>query len=124
MIGKILGWFIGLPIDRILSSIDKRMDAGVKRDEIKGAAIQSFVNAQVAVMNGPGWWFMALFLFPLGAYWTSVLLYSVLWCRGCVWPQPWTIAALPPPMDEWAGWMVSGVFVVKGGEMLWRRMKA
>jgi len=36
--------------------------------------------------------------------------YSVLWCADCAYPQPWTIAALPPPLDAWAGAIVLSIF--------------
>jgi len=43
-----------------------------------------------------------------------VLIYSIFWCQGCAFPQEWTIAALPPPLDEWASMMILAIFGVVG----------
>lgn len=32
---------------------------------------------------------------------------------GCAYPQDWTIAALPPPLDEWAGAIIIAIFGVQ-----------
>ncbi len=57
---------------------------------------------------------MLLFAVPLAIWWAAVLIYSVLWCAGCAYPQDWTIAALPPPLDDWAGLIVMAIFGVIG----------
>jgi hypothetical protein len=118
----ILGLFKG-PLGRILDTIDKNTDATVERDRIKTEAVQSYVNAQAQILTGKGYWFPLLFLVPAGLWFSSVCIYSILWCRGCAYPQEWTIAALPPPLDSWMGGIVGSMFIGKAGEQIlakWR----
>lgn len=61
-----------------------------------------------------GFWLMLIFAAPLAVWWAAVLVYSVLWCRACAFPQAWSIAALPAPLDEWAGMIVVAIFGVLG----------
>lgn len=119
----ILGLFKG-PLGRILDTIDKSTDATTERERIKAEAVQSYVNAQAQVLTGRGWWFPVLFLVPAGFWFGAVCVYSVLWCRDCAYPQEWTIASLPPPLDQWMGAIVGSMFIGKAGEQIlakWRR---
>jgi hypothetical protein len=118
----ILGFFKG-PLGRILDTIDKNTDATTERERIKTEAVQSYVNAQAQVLTGRGWWFPLLFLVPAGMWFASVCLYSILFCRGCIYPQTWTVAALPPPLSDWMGAIVGSLFIGKAGEQIlakWR----
>lgn len=67
-----------------------------------------------AWMQAGGFWLMLAFALPLAFWWGSVLAYSVFWCYGCAFPQEWTIAALPAPLDEWAGMIMISIFGVIG----------
>ncbi|MCJ8311306.1 MAG: hypothetical protein MJH08_19840, partial [Hyphomicrobiales bacterium] len=71
---------------------------------------------------GRGWWFPLFFIAPLGLWFTSVCLYSILFCQNCALPQAWTIAKLPSPLDEWSGWIISSLFVARYGEKLLSRL--
>jgi hypothetical protein len=82
------------------------------------------MTAQVAVLTGRGWWFPLLFLVPAGLWFGGVCIYSLLFCAKCVFPQTWTVAALPPPLDQWMGAIVGSLFIGKaGGELLARLRK-
>jgi hypothetical protein len=59
--------------------------------------------AQVSILTGRGWWFPLLFLITAGLWFGSVCVYSVLFCKACIFPQARSIAALPPPLNEWMG---------------------
>jgi hypothetical protein len=118
----ILGFFKG-PLGRILDTIDRKVDNDTERERIKTEAVQSYVNAQAQVLTGRGWWFPILFLAPAGFWFGAVCVYSVLWCRGCAYPQEWTVAALPPPLSDWMGAIVGSLFIGKAGEQIlskWR----
>jgi hypothetical protein len=65
-------------------------------------------------MKAGGFWLMLLFAIPLAIWWGAVILYSILWCSRCAYPQTWVIAALPAPLDEWAGLIVMSIFGVIG----------
>ena len=65
-------------------------------------------------MRSGGFVLMLLFSVPLAVWFAAVVVYSILWCAGCAYPQEWTIAALPPPLDAWAGAIVVSIFGVVG----------
>jgi hypothetical protein len=117
------GWLLGGPLDRILTTIDKKMDNETEREKIKTEAISQYVKAHVAIANSRQWFFPLFFLIPAGFWFGSVCVYSVLWCARCAYPQDWTIAALPPPLDGWMGAIVASLFIGKAGETLISRLR-
>jgi len=110
IITSVLGMFFKGPLGRVLDTIDKRADNETEKEKARLVAIQKFAETQVAMMNGPGAWLTLFFIAPLGFWFTAVCVYSVLWCKGCAFPQDWTIAALPAPLDAWAGAIISALF--------------
>lgn len=124
MWGTILSWLLGGPLDRIFKTIDNSVNNETTREQIKSDAVKSYMSAQVAILTGKGWWFPLLFLVPAGIWFASVCVYSVLWCKACAFPQAWTIAALPAPLDQWMGAIVGSLFIGKvGGELVSRLRK-
>ena len=119
MLRLILAWLTAGPLDRILASVDRSVDNATERERIRTEAVAAFVNAHVGLANSSGCssWCRQVFWFG------SVCVYSVLWCRGCAFPQDWTIAALPPPLDEWMGAIVASLFIGKAGETLIGRLR-
>jgi len=122
MLSAILNWLLSGPLDRMLKSVDSAVDNETTREQIKSELVKTFLSAQVSVLTGRGWWFPLFFVAPAGFWFASVCVYSVFWCRDCVFSQPWTIAALPPPLDGWVGGAIIGsLFVGKaGGEIISR----
>lgn len=121
---SILGWLTSGPLDRIFKTVDHSIDNETKREDIKTRAVESYLSAQVSVLTGRGWWFPLLFLIPAGLHFGAVCIYSILWCAGCRYPQAWTIAALPSPLDQWEGAIVGSLFIGKAGESIiarWRK---
>lgn len=124
MFQAILSWLTGGVLDRILKSVDNSIDNDTKREEVKAEVIKSYLSSQVAILTGRGWWFPLLFLVPAGFWFAAVCVYSVLFCKACMFPQAWTIAALPPPLDQWMGAIVASLFIGKaGGELISRLRK-
>jgi hypothetical protein len=119
----ILGWLTGSTLDRILTTVDSKFDNDTERERIRSEVITEYTKAQVALLSGRGWWFPLLFLGPLGFWFAAVCLYSVLWCAGCVYPQPWTVADLPSTLKDWAGAMIGSVFIGKGIDLAIARWK-
>lgn len=109
-LASIVGMFFKGPLGRILHTIDRSGDNETEREKARLVAIQKFAETQVTLLNGPGKWLLLFFIAPLGFWFTAVCVYSVLWCKGCAFPQDWTIAALPPPLDQWAGAIISALF--------------
>jgi len=123
LLGTLFSWLSSGPLDRILSSIDKHGSDLTDREKIKTDAVTAYVQAQVSVANSRQWWFPLLFIIPAGLWFAAVCLYSILFCRLCAFPQTWSIAALPPPLDQWMGWIVTSLFVGKVGDTLLARLK-
>lgn len=123
ILATILGWLTSGPLDRIFKTINTSIDNETERERIKADLAKSYLSAQVSVLTGRGWWFPLLFLIPAGVWFASVCIYSVLWCKACAFPQPWSIAALPPPLSDWMGVIVSSLFIGKAGQELITRLK-
>ena len=121
--GAVLGWFTGGTLDRILETIDHWVTDKTERERIKAKLLTDYMHAKVTVLTGRGWWFPLFFIAPLGLWFAAVCVYSVLWCADCAFPQAWTVAALPPPLDEWAGAIVGSLFVAKVGEAVLGRLR-
>lgn len=112
----VLSWFTGGTLDRILETIDKRMDNESEREKVKGEVTKTYIQAQANLAVGRTWWFQLFFVVPLGLWWTAVILDSIfLWEHN--------VAALPEPLDTWAGWIISALFVVDGTKALIGRFK-
>ncbi|MEP7454313.1 hypothetical protein [Phyllobacterium sp. SB3] len=111
----ILGWFTGGTLSSILSTIDKHMQNKVTSEEVKADVTKTYVEAQARLLVGRTWWFQLFFVIPLGLWWTSVIIDSIFihsdWYTH-------STAALPAPLDTWAGWIISALFVVDGTKAL------
>lgn len=110
----LLSWLGGGPLSRILDTVDNKITAETDREAIKGDIIKEHYRTRADFMRAGGFVLMLLFAVPLAAWFGSVCLYSMLWCRGCAYPQVWTIAALPAPLDQWSGAIVTAIFGVVG----------
>jgi hypothetical protein len=116
-------WLTSGPLDRILTTVDRKMDNATERERVKAKAVETYIDAQTRVLTGRGWWFPLFFIAPLGVWFASVCIYSILFCAGCAYPQGWSIAALPTPLNEWAGVIIGSLFLAKSGEALIARFK-
>lgn len=114
MIGWLLSLFTGGALRRIFATIDNATSNETEREKARLAALEAFVASQQQTWNGRGFWLAAVFVAPLALWWGAVCLYSVFWCARCAYPQPWVIAALPAPLDQWAGWIMMSIFVSGG----------
>lgn len=124
MLKLLLSFLTAGPLDRLLSSLDRKMDAGTAREKARGEVVSEYLRAQAALLGGRGWWFPLFFVAPLGLWFAAVCVYSILFCAGCAFPQTWSVAALPAPLDQWAGAVISSLFVGKAGEAIvarWRK---
>ncbi|MGB3867491.1 MAG: hypothetical protein WBA29_17910 [Xanthobacteraceae bacterium] len=117
-LATVLGWLASGPLDRLFKTIDTGIDNETERERIKADLARSYLSAQVSVLAGRGWWFPLFFLVPTALHYGAVCIYSVLWCAGCRYPQAWTIAALPSPLDQWEGAIVGSLFIGTAGERI------
>ena len=110
----IFGWLASGPLDRILSTVDRKIDAETDREALKAEIIKTHYATRADFMRAGGFWLMLIFALPLAFWFASVCVYSVFWCAGCAYPQDWSIAALPAPLNDWAGGIVISIFGVVG----------
>lgn len=120
MLRFILSWLTSGPLDRVLDTVDHKISSETDREKIKGDIIKEHYRQRAEWMRAGGFVLMLLFALPLAAWFGAVVIYSMLWCAGCVLPQQWTIAALPAPLDEWAGLIIVSIFGVIGVSRLRR----
>lgn len=85
---------------------EKRIEADIAIEEIKAEIARR--NAQRDVLLAGNLWLQCLFVIPLGVWFAAVIADSIFQFE-------WDIAALPPPLDEWAGWIITSLFLVEGG---------
>lgn len=123
LLKAIFGWLTGGTLDRILQTVDSRIDNETEREKVRTQAVSEYVKAHVEIANSRQWFFPLFFLAPAGFWFAAVCVYSVFWCKGCAFPQTWSIAALPSPLSDWMGIIVSSLFIGKAGEMLIGRLR-
>lgn len=112
-LGKwLMSVFTGGSLDKILDTIDKKMDEGVKKEEIKARVTETWITAQSQLLVGRTWWFQLFFVIPLGIHWAALNFVSAFPMYG------WTVHPLPNPFDDWATYIISALFVVDGGKAL------
>jgi len=112
--GSLLKWITGGALDRVLDTVDRKVQQESDRERLKADIIKEHMRTRPEFMRAGGFWLMLLFAVPLAGWFGAVCAYSVLWCADCAYPQPWTIAALPPPLDAWAGAIVLSIFGIAG----------
>lgn|SRR5690606_7029352 len=116
---KIGQWVVGLltggSLEKILDIINQKMSDDVKKEELKAEVTETWIKAQSNLLVGRTWWFQLFFVIPLGVWWTSVIIDSIL--GSFDWYNHVTFA-LPSPLDDWAGWIISALFVVDGSKAI------
>lgn len=112
----VLSWLTGGSLNKILSTIEKTIDDQKTRDELQAEVTKTWINAQANLLVGRTWWFQLFFVIPLGFWWSAVIVDSVFQIEG------WDVATLPPPLDNWAAWIVSALFLVDGSKALIGRL--
>jgi len=101
-------------LDRVLTTVDKKVEADRDKEKLKADIIREYYRNRGDFMRSGGFTLMLLFSLPLAVWFSAVVIYSILWCQGCAYPQDWSIAALPSPLDEWAGAIIVSIFGVIG----------
>lgn len=108
------GLLTGGVLDRVLSTVDRKIENETDRQKLRADIIMTYYKTRADWMNAGGFWLSLMFALPLAFWFSAVIVYSVLWCAGCAYPQDWHIAALPSPLDDWAGGIILSIFGVIG----------
>ncbi|MFV1530626.1 hypothetical protein [Phaeobacter sp. JH209A] len=108
-------------VDKAISHLERRAELQSDRERLRSQttvelAREAVKEAQImadynrAKLAFPWFWlFAALFLVPLAAWWSAVILDSIFGFS-------WSVADLPTPqMQEWAGDMIRWLFYVGTG---------
>jgi hypothetical protein len=94
----------------------QRIDAGVAIEHIRAELARRQAERDVLVAE-QGWWATSLmrpaFAYPLAVYYAAVILDSLGHFR-------WNVSALPPPIGDWSGWIISAIFLSETGERITR----
>lgn len=119
MLGGVIKWLTGGFLDRALGTVDKYVESQTDRERIKAEVVKSYYDNRASWMQAGGFVTLLMFAVPVAVWFGAITLYNLLWCAKCAYPQEWTIAAYPAPLDQWAGWIVvaciggAGVFAFK-----------
>jgi len=106
MLGWITNLLTGGFLDRVLATVDRKIENETDRERIKGQVIEAHMATRAGWLRAGGFWLLVLWSAPALFWYASVAVYSVFWCQGCAYPQEWTIAALPAPLDGWGQWIM------------------
>ena len=110
----ILNFLSGGLIDRVLDTVDRKLTNEVDKERLKADLLREHLKTRGDYMKAGGFWLMVMFAVPLAVWYAMVIYDSAFGCPTCVWPNTWSVAALPPPLNEWAGLIVMSIFGVVG----------
>lgn len=109
--------FVGGSLEKILDVIDKKIDDGTKREEIKAKVTEKLIDAKANLMVGRTWWFQLFFVIP-----TAVHYSALSWVSS--FPQwGWTVYPLPGVFGEWEGYIVMSLFLTDQAKAIIGRFK-
>jgi hypothetical protein len=112
-------------LDRVLASLQARADSEVERERIDATVAIEEIKAELGrrqaqrdiLLAEQGRGITALmrpaFAYPLAVYYAAVIADSLL-------HFPWNVAALPSPIGDWSGWIISAIFLSESGERMAR----
>lgn len=121
LITTLLKWLSGGVLDSALRYLERRAASDTERDRISADVVRTYIEAELKtrqaardiVIAEQGWWVTALirpaFAYPLAIYYAAVIADSLFRFE-------WNVAALPAPIDEWSGWIITAYFLVRGFE--------
>lgn len=103
MLAKLLG---GGVLDRVLDTINKKVDSETDREALRTEAVREHMRTRPDWLRAGGFWLLVIAGAPFIYHVAWVCFYSVHWCADCHAPVNWTVAALPEPFDEYQGWII------------------
>lgn len=118
---SLIGMFFKGPLSRILDTVDKRVEAQNDRERLKTEVIKKHMETRSSWLKSGGLLLMLLAGGGAVFHSTAVFVYSVLWCSTCVFPQAWSIAALPAVYAEMQWYVVLAWLGVIGVMSVWRK---
>lgn len=116
ILSSVFGFLTG-PINRFFDYRTQRaiVEGQVMKQSIQADIELNRIKKEVHAINQGWWatrWIVPGFAYPLIVWWTAVIADSIYQFPN------WNVAALPPPLDEWAGAIIMSFFIVRGAEVL------
>jgi hypothetical protein len=114
-------------IERTLAVLKERADTATERERITATVAIEEVRAERSrraaqrdiLLAEQGNRVTALmrpvFAYPLAIYYAAVIADSLFKFR-------WNVAALPDPIGDWSGWIISAIFLSESGERITRTL--
>ena len=131
MLAALVGYALRLAsgglLDRVLGAMQARADSAVERDRIDATVAIEEIKAELGrrqaqrdvLIAEQGRGITALmrpaFAYPLAVYYAAVIADSLFHFR-------WNVAALPVPIGDWSGWIISAIFLSESGERITRTL--
>lgn len=112
-------------LDRVLAHFQAQASSEVERDKVTASVAIAHIQSEIAVRQAQRDLLIAeqgravtalmrpAFAYPLALYYAAVIADSLLHFR-------WNVAALPAPIGEWSGWIISAIFLSESGERVAR----
>jgi hypothetical protein len=129
LLGFILKLASGGLLDKVLGHLKTMADSEVEREKVTAEVAIAHIQAEIArrqaqrdvLMAEQGRLVTALmrpaFAYPLALYYGAVIADSLVQFK-------WNVAALPAPIGEWSGWIISAIFLSESGERITRTIVA
>lgn len=115
----VLNFLSGGVIQRGFDTIDKYVDSQTDRTRLKTELLQTHIKTRAEVMKTRAFWLVLLAGIPPVYHATWVYIYSVHFCKTCMWPKPWDIAALPSAYADYQ-WLAIAAWLGVLGVLGWR----
>ena len=112
-------------LDKVLGHLRAKAESDVERERIGATVAIEEVKAELArrqaqrdvLVAEQGRLVTSLmrpaFAYPLALYYAAVIADSLFLFD-------WNVAALPAPIGEWSGWIISAIFLSESGERITR----
>jgi hypothetical protein len=127
IVGWLLRFLSGGILDKAFDYLRARADGAVERERIDASVAIEHIRAELGrrqaqrdvLLAEQGRLITALmrpaFAYPLAAYYGAVIADSLAHFA-------WNVAALPEPIGEWSGWIISAIFLSESGERITRTL--
>jgi hypothetical protein len=130
MLAALIGFMLKLAssglLDKTLAALKDQSDNATERDRIDASVAIEHIKAELGrrqaerdvLLAEQGRLVTSLmrpaFAYPLAVYYGAVILDSLAHFR-------WNVAALPAPIGEWSGWIISAIFLSESANALLER---
>jgi hypothetical protein len=112
-------------LDKVLGHLQAQASSEVEREKVTAEVAMAHIQAEIATRQAQRDVLLAeqgravtalmrpAFAYPLAIYYAAVIADSLFHFT-------WNVAALPAPIGEWSGWIISAIFLSESGERITR----